>query len=582
LSVELEKRLQLARAYLAKLPSAGAGQGGDKRTYSAACKLVLGFNLSPVEALPLLLEDHERCQPPWSREDLEKRLGYADKKEGQRGYLLLTGRQGRARPGRVTQLAEEAGNASTPFPWPVPDYILWDPRQIQPQQPQPALDTKGRANQQRLFKFEWGLDLVRLAIVQQRTNQIKLSDELLATLIWGRRQNSGDWPRNWRTTLQASFEGQPQRRGRRGRGEKPFVFLIADKSLGDMIRFEQSRTQDGVITFNFHNRLCEEEVKALKAELKQDIKGRKAYLPTYCESHPDEAAEAKEELRQRQAQYKQLRAGARMVPTVRAIYMPVRVFGPSPLSGLTPTQCNVLNALTMELTRSAVNNGRPDKAQVVRNGSDRSHPRERPIPVCPFLGDGEWVLFNGTGMAKRSWAHGYSFSLKTWLQKAGYLSPNEHRSFFSDLKALAEPFGLVVAGWNKTAGEWRTLDDMVALCKSPAGRKWLTGCVVRVYTRSDWLVRWRQYFANRLGYTSIPTSAHDDASSSTGPPNVSRPIRTANDLQVWMARRGLTDGQLAASLKVHRTTVNHYRTGRRKWGRGFQVRLDAFVAGLQV
>src|SRR5262249_48648975 len=50
------RKQELARAYLAKMAPAIEGQGGDRQTFTAACRLVVDFALSPEEALPLLLE----------------------------------------------------------------------------------------------------------------------------------------------------------------------------------------------------------------------------------------------------------------------------------------------------------------------------------------------------------------------------------------------------------------------------------------------------------------------------------------------------------------------------------------------
>lgn len=78
-----------ARAYLAKVPPAIAGQGGHNATFRAAMVLVDGFNLSPAEALPLLQEWNTGCQPPWSDYELEHKLNDAEKKRSLNpGYLL--------------------------------------------------------------------------------------------------------------------------------------------------------------------------------------------------------------------------------------------------------------------------------------------------------------------------------------------------------------------------------------------------------------------------------------------------------------------------------------------------------------
>jgi hypothetical protein len=70
-----------ARAYLAKVAPAIEGQGGDQQTFTAACSLVLGFGLSPEDALPLMLEYNQRCTPPWTVEELWHKLTKANELE---------------------------------------------------------------------------------------------------------------------------------------------------------------------------------------------------------------------------------------------------------------------------------------------------------------------------------------------------------------------------------------------------------------------------------------------------------------------------------------------------------------------
>jgi RecA-family ATPase len=61
----------LAREYLSlSAPEAIEGQGGDSTTYLVACQL-RDYGLSPEKSLELLTEIYnERCQPPWSHEEL--------------------------------------------------------------------------------------------------------------------------------------------------------------------------------------------------------------------------------------------------------------------------------------------------------------------------------------------------------------------------------------------------------------------------------------------------------------------------------------------------------------------------------
>lgn len=80
--------VKAAAAYLATIPPAISGQGGHKRLYHAASRLIDGFALSIEDALPLLLNWNETCQPPWSEAELLRKLQEAEKKEGRSGKLL--------------------------------------------------------------------------------------------------------------------------------------------------------------------------------------------------------------------------------------------------------------------------------------------------------------------------------------------------------------------------------------------------------------------------------------------------------------------------------------------------------------
>lgn len=69
-----------ARRYLAAIPPAVAGQNGDAATFRVCCRLVRGFALEDGDALAVLTEWNERCEPPWSEEELRAKL------EGARRY----------------------------------------------------------------------------------------------------------------------------------------------------------------------------------------------------------------------------------------------------------------------------------------------------------------------------------------------------------------------------------------------------------------------------------------------------------------------------------------------------------------
>ena len=59
-------RIVRARLYATTVEGAVSGCGGHNRTYRLACKLRRDFALSVDQALPILLEWNEKCQPKWS------------------------------------------------------------------------------------------------------------------------------------------------------------------------------------------------------------------------------------------------------------------------------------------------------------------------------------------------------------------------------------------------------------------------------------------------------------------------------------------------------------------------------------
>ena len=74
----MSNALDRARAYLAQLPPAISGQGGHNATFRAAC-WVVRFGLGDGDAMILLREFNQRCQPPWTEKELAHKLRDARK-----------------------------------------------------------------------------------------------------------------------------------------------------------------------------------------------------------------------------------------------------------------------------------------------------------------------------------------------------------------------------------------------------------------------------------------------------------------------------------------------------------------------
>lgn len=79
-----------ARAYIAKIPGAIQGSGGDCQTLAVANALVWDFALGLNDALTILREYNVRCSPPWSETELVRKLQSAEKQPHTkpRGNLL--------------------------------------------------------------------------------------------------------------------------------------------------------------------------------------------------------------------------------------------------------------------------------------------------------------------------------------------------------------------------------------------------------------------------------------------------------------------------------------------------------------
>jgi hypothetical protein len=604
--VPLAEKLRLAEKYLARTPPAVEGKGGDRKTCAVAILLVRDFDLTVEQALPLLLKYNERCEPPWGEPELRRKLEYADGRPGARGCRLSMAHKAQAEGPPPSARPHAPGRGA--FLGAVPDFFMWDAELARPTPP--LTEASGPPDKRGpILTAEWVRDILRFFLVQQRRLTVVIPDVFIGQLIWGPRDHPLAWPRNWRRTLlppsppgagdpDLSREEKARRTREARRKEEPSVFRaceegcplhgrddvphchfrgrLKDEFLGVMAQFKVE-SDDGQTVFDFHNKLTRQEFEERRASLKQEIKAREDFLPQYCELNPDEADDAEAELRQYKVEYTTLRPNARKVRGAWAVYAPVRIFGPSPRSKLTGRQCDLLSALTMETTRTSGASGRADRAQVVSKGRAPG-PRERRAPVCPLLGEGAYVSFCGNGTRRSPSLHGHGFRLATWLKKAGYPGGAGPLPLLTDLARLGGPFGLVAAGWNGTTREWKPLDELLALGRSPAGRKWLDRCVLRVYTGADYLARWRGYFADKLGFSSIPGGEEAAAPIGEDGPDRTVSVRTSVDLGLWMKKRGLTDAQLAGRLGAHRTTINHYRTGRRRWRSSFQAKLDAYLA----
>ncbi len=108
-----------AAAYLERMAPSIEGTGGDAALWAAALTTVRGFNLGAETGARLLLASfNQRCSPPWSRRDIERKCReVADKGERPWGYLrdADSGEAGlRHKPSKQHQQATSATKSTTP------------------------------------------------------------------------------------------------------------------------------------------------------------------------------------------------------------------------------------------------------------------------------------------------------------------------------------------------------------------------------------------------------------------------------------------------------------------------------------
>ena len=102
--------LERARSYVAKCPPAISGQEGHKATFKVACALVRGFALGESDALSVLREWNQSCQPPWSDAELQHKATSAARAKSTKpdGHLLA------GRRCSIDQVSAKGGKRSLP------------------------------------------------------------------------------------------------------------------------------------------------------------------------------------------------------------------------------------------------------------------------------------------------------------------------------------------------------------------------------------------------------------------------------------------------------------------------------------
>ena len=88
------RRMERARAYVARMPGAISGSGGHSAAMRVARACATGFGLSEAEIVDVMGEWSQRCSPPWSQKELlhkaKEAVSKPDPKGNSAGHMLVS------------------------------------------------------------------------------------------------------------------------------------------------------------------------------------------------------------------------------------------------------------------------------------------------------------------------------------------------------------------------------------------------------------------------------------------------------------------------------------------------------------
>lgn len=88
------RRMERARAYVARMPGAISGSGGHSAAMRVARACATGFGLSEAEIVDVMGEWSQRCLPPWSQKELlhkaKEAVSKPDPKGNSAGHMLVS------------------------------------------------------------------------------------------------------------------------------------------------------------------------------------------------------------------------------------------------------------------------------------------------------------------------------------------------------------------------------------------------------------------------------------------------------------------------------------------------------------
>ena len=413
--------LRHARAFVEKMPAAISGQGGHNALFTVACRLVIDFNMTVEDALPIVCEYNRRCKPRWTDHELRRKLSEADKQPGERGTVILQ------QPCiDDVRRRKSSGENGVFYGW-VPDFAYCDEYEFLV--PLRTYESIGRF-----------APAFSLAVWQQQRSDAVVPDVFLRQCCWG-AHHTKNWRRELKTWLGfPTVESEndsfvcPSHCPLHGIGISHQHFQLDPDRDHGLLEFFKDEPQleevdeedDPEWTDEESTDSMEEDDWANDSEVELDLDALDAAEDemdqmfaeaTISVNEARSSGHRKFRVFDEDEKYANLRQQAKDVGRLLNVYWPVLLFGDSPRVDLSASQQRLFLGIVRELTYSS-RSRRFDKADIVEDG--RVSVGRSGMAICPLLDARlRYVVFGGNGRRQYK-GKGYRLLGKGWMIRAGY------------------------------------------------------------------------------------------------------------------------------------------------------------------
>lgn len=393
-------------------------------------------------------------------------------------------------------------------------------------------------------------------VVRTKRSVVRIPDTRLARAVWG--ADSMKRPRDWRRTLRTIFESlcwlhvaERSKDGKLLLGERSALLTHAADLRGS--------SNDGC------DDDCPQRDGAPHGHFLVNVgRGFLGVLEQFAESDEGGGVRTYEFRRVGRKEDGPTLQGVGKSGRLTSIYLPAKLGDPAVCREFTPGQHRLLQAIVRETTRKSPRKGKArdrgiSEAETFVGNLIPGIQRKGTIE-CPQLDpDGRYVGFNGSKLLK-----GLGYRLTTpggWLAKAGY-DRDDLGGFFADLTAIAGPLELIAVGIRVATKECIDLDSLQTLALTRAGRRELASIHLRIFTTSDYVLRWNRHF----GWV--------DEGSSTG----HEPIDSTGALMAEIRRKGISQRALAGGIEADPSFLNKILAGKKRWPASLLERATTWIA----